>query len=104
MYDFIIESEQFKDTMSSLGCIYSSKKNLVFARNKLATDKQKSGESILKYIQKIRITRKKVGILKLLLFTSIETNISDMLLSMNLSTPHTNLLLWGFYFLYIVLF
>lgn len=50
--------------MSSLGCIYSSKKNLVFARYKLATDKQKSGESItntIQYIQKIRITRKKLG-------------------------------------------
>lgn len=78
MYEFIIESEQFKDAMSSLRCIYSSKKNLVLARYKLATDKQKSGESILQdLIQKIR---KKVGILKLLLFTSIETNISDVLL------------------------
>lgn len=59
MYEFIIESEQFKDAMSSLRCIYSSKRNLVLARYKLATDKQKSGESILQYIQKIRVTRKK---------------------------------------------
>lgn len=47
--------------MYSLGCICSSKKNLVFARYELATDKRKSGESILQYIKKIRKTRKKLG-------------------------------------------
>lgn len=61
VYEFIIESEKFKDATFSRGCIYSSKKNLVFAIYKLATGKQKSGESIVQYFQKIRIIRKKLG-------------------------------------------